>query len=782
VLATYGAAALIIIASLLVGRAFLAVLGRQETWWLESAIGLALLIFICSVLTRISIGGLPERSELSLIVCAGLLLGSAIYLRFGFVDLPSFLMAAPVIGLVLLLASLPFIASGTLGIPGVGINNDMAAHLLWADWLQDPTGPAPNGIKIGYPLGPHGLVATISRAFGTEPLYPFLGLLLALPVITGMTALNLLHGLPPLRRTLAAALVALPYMAASTLGIAGFKELAVGLFLLCFVLALRTITKEPESRFAMIVSLGVLAAGILASFSYPGLVWPVAAFGLWAVAEVVLAAREDRLAELREGLRRLRAVLVAAGLLLLALAATQIPRLIDLRESGLVGFVRQTDSKLRYPLSPLEALGSWPSGEFLFGKDEFGLESWQLFGAIGLIALVVAMVWWVKRADLALPAGVAGAAIVWLGTYVQGGLYVQAKALAIPAVLIMMLIVGALLARQGSPARLLIAIPFVAIAAYSSFLALRDSVVAPTDRFDELKDLRGAVEGELVLSLTSDRYADYGLRGAEVFSPARNAEQRVVAVGGKDFRLPVDFDTAPSNVQNRLGYAVTPSAPYQSRPPPGWRLVESTDSYRLYRRQSRTPRIVSPAEEARPGRVFRCKNPKFIALLGRGGTAVVWPRPVIAKRLYWEPSSELAPGESASQEVKLPPGDWDLSLQYASPVTGIRIEAPGLSTDLPAGVEATIPFRPQEGPFWSVGRVHSDGGAVSFTVTADTLNRVQRLLGVDAPASIGNLTAVNGQGVRTTPVASACQLYVDHIIGAAPPRAQAGAAAEPRRE
>jgi hypothetical protein len=329
---------------------------------------------------------------------------------------------------------------------------------------------------------------------------------------------------------------------------------------------------------------------------------------------------------------------------------------------------------------------------------------------------------------------------------------------------------------------LLIAIPFVAIAAYSSFLALRDSVVAPTDRFDELKDLRGAVEGELVLSLTSDRYADYGLRGAEVFSPARNAEQRVRAVGGKDFRLPVDFNTAPSTVLNLLGYAVTTNAPYQSRPPPGWRLIESTASYRLYRRQSRTPRIVSPAEEARPGRVFRCKNPKFIALLGRGGTALVWPRPVIAKRLYWEPSSDLAPGESASQEVKLPPGDWDLSLQYASPVTGIRIEGPGLNTGLPAGVEGTIPFRPREGPFWSVGRVHSEGGPVSFTVTADTLNRVQRLLGVDAPASIGNLTAVNGQGVRTTPVASACQLYVDHIIGAAPPRAQAGAAAEPRRE
>jgi hypothetical protein len=765
VLATYGAAALIIIASLLVGRAFLQVLGRRESWWLESAIGLALLIFVCSILTRISIGGLPERSELSLIVCAALVVGSAVYLRFRFVDLPSFLMAAPVIGLVLLLASLPFIASGTLGIPGVGINNDMAAHLLWADWLLDPSGPAPNGIVIGYPLGPHGLVATISRLFGTEPLYPFLGLLLALPVITGMTALNLLHGLPPIRRTLAATLVALPYMAASTLGIAGFKELAVGLFLLCFVLALRTIAKEPEGRFAMIASLGVLAAGILASFSYPGFVWPVAAIGIWAIAEVALAARENRLEALKQGLYRMRGVLVGAAVLLLALAATQIPRLIDLRESGLVGFVRETDSKLRFPLSPLEALGAWPSGEFLFGIGEVGLESWQVWGAVGVIALVVALVWWVRRADLALPAGVAGAAIVWLGTYIQGGLYVQAKALAIPAALIMMLIVGGLLAREGSPARLLIAIPFVAIAAYSSFLALRDSVVAPTERFDELKDLRGTVEGQLVVSLTSDRYADYGLRGGEVYSPARNAERRVTARGGKDFRLPVDFDTPPTNVLNRFAYAVTTNAPYQSKAPPGWRLVQSTDSYRLYKHEIPTPLVETLAEEARPGRIFRCRRRKFARFLDGGGEALVWPRPVIAKRLYWEPDSELEPGGQASQQVTLPPGDWDISLQYASPVAGLEIEGPGLATRLPAGVEAAIPFRPDQGPFWSVGRIHSDGGPVSFTVTVDRVNRIQRLLGVDARASIGNLTAVDNQAVRSAPVASGCQLYVDHIIG-----------------
>jgi hypothetical protein len=36
---------------------------------------------------------------------------------------------------------------------------------------------------------------------------------------------------------------------------------------------------------------------------------------------------------------------------------------------------------------------------------------------------------------------------------------------------------------------------------------------------------------------------------------------------------------------------------------------------------------------------------------------------------------------------------------------------------------------------------------------------------VDAPAVIGNLTAVQTTGFETMPTASACGRYVDHVIG-----------------
>ena len=157
---------------------------------------------------------------------------------------------------------------------------------------------------------------------------------------------------------------------------------------------------------------------------------------------------------------------------------------------------------------------------------------------------------------------------------------------------------------------------------------------------------------------------------------------------------------------------------------------------------------------------------------------------MIAKRLYWKAGAgggvvseggvragdapldnNLAPGETASQTINLPPGQWKLSIQYVSPVTGIEVRAPGLATHLPSGMDAAIPYRPDQGPYWPAGEVTSEGGPVTVSVQADDVNRLQKLLGVDAPAVIGNLTAVNPDGFKLVPTADACRLFVDHLIG-----------------
>jgi hypothetical protein len=118
-----------------------------------------------------------------------------------------------------------------------------------------------------------------------------------------------------------------------------------------------------------------------------------------------------------------------------------------------------------------------------------------------------------------------------------------------------------------------------------------------------------------------------------------------------------------------------------------------------------------------------------------------------------------------SQTTTLPAGTWSISLQYVSPVTGVTVSAPGLDKHLAAGVDAAIPYRPDQGPYWPAGELTTDGGPVTFTVRADDVNAFQKLIGVDAPAVIGNLTAVNASGFGALPTAQACGLYVDRVIG-----------------
>jgi hypothetical protein len=780
---TYLSAGVILLASLLVGRALMLLLGRSTATFLEGAVGIALLMFVESIAIRA-----PGHETTSAVVGSVLVVASIVFLivRRESIFGPAFLIALPVALLALLVASFPFIASGHIGIPGVGLNNDMASHLIYAEWLLDPSRLKPPGIAIGYPIGPHSLAVTVATMLGSEPLRGFLGLLVALPGLMAITSLGVFRELPPGRRILAAVLVSSAYLTASVLGIAGFKELLAGMFLVAFALGLREIERSEEGRVAIVIGLAVITAGMVAAYSYPGAIWLGITLGVWIVAELARAAIDGQPGAARDLVRRSRPIAIPALIVLVLFGLALLPRAIDFARSGAWHTITGTNSKLRYVVSPLESLGTWPSGNWLLGTRD--VSHYWIFGAIGLAALAFGVVWWVGRRDLAIPSALVAGIAVYVGTQVVNtGLYVQAKAVVLPASLVMLIVLFALLSPGGGWPKRIFAVIFVGIAGYSTFLSLRDAVIAPGNRLHELQSFRDEIAGEQVLSLTSDRFADYGLRPAEVFSPAANAEYRVESQVTKSQRLPIDFDSVPARVLNQFLLAVTTSAIYQSQAPPGWTLLRSTASYRLWKRTGTTPPIAVLYEEARPGRIFRCHRSKLAPFQRAGGTALTWqPRPQIAKRLYWKAGgsggalqegsvsaskqakldNSLAPGETATQTIRLPPGHWDLSIQYVSPVTGIQVRAPGLETSLPAGVDAAIPYRPDQGPYWPVGQITTNGGPVTFSVRADDVDGFQNFLGVDAPAVIGNLTAVNPDGFKMVPTASACSLYVDHLIDA----------------
>jgi hypothetical protein len=764
-------------------------LGRHRASFLEGAVGLAALILVCTVAIR-----LPGHATTAVTLFVGVVVASLVFLfvRREAILGPAVGVGIPVALVTLLLASLPFIANGHIGIPGVGLNNDMAMHLVDTDYLLDPTGPQPQSIVNGYPIGPHSLVATVSHLLGAEPLEGWLGLLVIVPVLTAITTLGALPEMHGGRRILAAVLVALAYLTASVLGIAGFKELIAGMFLIAFAIGLRELKQTPDGRIAVLIGLALITAAMVPVYTLPGLAWLGLIAGLWALAHLLRIRAESGTGGVRRVVRDSMRIVIPAAILLVVVGLIELPKILDFLQSGSIGNVADTNSKLRYVVSPLETLGIWPSGNWLLGTHDFSHDwLYWLFGLIGIAGLVFGLVWWTRRSSYAVPAAVISGFVVYLLTkYVEnGGLYILAKAAVVPASVVMLLAVVALIAPGGSPYKRVFAAVFIALAAYSSFLALRDTVVASTNRLEQLAQFRGTVAGQSVLALTSDRFTDYALRTATVYSPAYNSENRIASTGAKTQRLPIDFDTVPYNVLNEFPYAVTTSAVYQSQAPPGWTLAASNDSYKLWKRTGTTPPVTILAEEARPGRIFRCKRPKFRRVLEGGGEAVVWPRPVIAKRLYWKAGTaegvvsegslsaakqapldnNLSPGQTASQTINLRPGQWKISIQYVSPVTGITVRAPGLDAHLPNGMDAAIPYRPDQGPYWPVGEVRSNGGPVTFSVQADDVNWLQRILGVDAPAVIGNLTAVLRTGFRQLPTAAACGLYVDKVIhGSAP--------------
>src|SRR5262245_41411612 len=285
-------------------------LGRHRASFLEGAVGLAVLILVSTVTIRLPGHGTTATAFFVLVV-----LGSLVFLfvRREAILGPAVGIGIPVALVTVVIASLPFIANGHLGIPGVGLNNDMAMHLVDTDYLLDPTGPQPQSIVNGYPIGPHSLVATVSNLIGAEPLEGWLGLLVIAPVLTAITALG---ALPELRggwRILAAALVALAYLTASVLGIAGFKELIAGMFLIAFAIGLRELKRTSDGRVAVLIGLALITAAMVPVYTLPGVAWLALIAALWAGAHLLRIRAESGPTAVRRTIRDSARILIPAA-------------------------------------------------------------------------------------------------------------------------------------------------------------------------------------------------------------------------------------------------------------------------------------------------------------------------------------------------------------------------------------------------------------------------------------------------------------------------------------
>ena len=131
------AGALITAASLLLGAAIMVAAGRPRHSPVGPAAGFSALLVICGIAVK-----LPGHAVTAAVV-AGVALIAA-FVVFGRSSAPTGSVRAGAIVAVLgaaLLAALPYLASGRIGILGQGlINDDWASHLLFAEWV-DTQGP-----------------------------------------------------------------------------------------------------------------------------------------------------------------------------------------------------------------------------------------------------------------------------------------------------------------------------------------------------------------------------------------------------------------------------------------------------------------------------------------------------------------------------------------------------------------------------------------------------------------------------------------------------------------
>src|ERR1700753_3767648 len=166
---TYASAALLCLASLLVGRAIFTLAGRREWCWLEPAVGFAAIIAVSGLLARAPGHG----TSATLGIVALIVLAAVVVWREREYAPPGALGVgvAPAVVIAIVL-SFPFAVSGHWGLLGVGFNNDLGLHLAWAEWLRSAFGPEPD---TDYPLGPHGLAVAAAAFPGISLRQGFIG-------------------------------------------------------------------------------------------------------------------------------------------------------------------------------------------------------------------------------------------------------------------------------------------------------------------------------------------------------------------------------------------------------------------------------------------------------------------------------------------------------------------------------------------------------------------------------------------------------------------------------
>ena len=242
-------------------------------------------------------------------------------------------------------------------------------------------------------------------------------------------------------------------------------------------------------------------------------------------------------------------------------------------------------------ISPAEALGIWPSGDFRLspGDGAVPASGYYLGAAFAAILLVYGSFLCWRRREFALLSGLAAAVGIYAIARVEGTPYTAAKAIVIAAPFAAAVIVVPLLRRP-------VGVLYLLAAGGCSVLAFANAPVGPTSYSPALTGLRPLVASDSTLVLASrqlldeeqgQRYIAWELRGGRVcIAPAGDSS----AGGGAGGELGATKDP-PSGVRFVVTEGGDPSAGagVGAAPFTGLRLRKAAGPYLLWE-TTRPPR------------------------------------------------------------------------------------------------------------------------------------------------------------------------------------------------
>jgi hypothetical protein len=470
-------------------------------------------------------------------------------------------------------------------------------------------------LMVGYPLGtllPFGIGAELTGqdlAWVYQPYLAFLAALLALGLY-GLAGSFLSR---PLARAAVAVLAAQPALLYGYGLWDGNKELAAAALLTLFA-ALAVACARQGGPW---LPVGTAGGALLLALGLGGAFWLLPAAGLAAVLGV------------RAGRRRSLLFAAATTAVLALPALAQATSWLD-RDNVASWRSGERLANLVQPLSPAQAAGIWPSGDFRFRPDDYAATAVLVVLVAALAALGVLA--WISRrawAPLALGASsLAGAALIWA----LGSPWIEAKAFATASPFVLLAAtagVAWLVQRQRRVEALVAAAAVVGGVLWSNTLAYHEAWLAPRGQLAELEAIGEGFAGQGPALMTE--YQPYGVRhflrrlDAEGASELRRRPVRLRS--GSTLAKGAYANVDEFALDELLVYRtlVLRRSPVESRPPSAYRLRRRGRWYEVWQRPAAPAAIaehVPLGTASSPVAVPPCSEVRRVARSGASLAAV----------------------------------------------------------------------------------------------------------------------------------------------------------------